>query len=287
MPAHLSRLRSCVIGWPIGHSRSPLIHNYWLKTYGLEGEYVKQPVAPEELAEFLSNLAARGYLGCNVTVPHKEHAARLVTLADSLTRKLAAVNTIYLDNGRLMGTNTDGFGFMTNLAAAVPGFDCRGGSALVLGAGGAARAIAGALLDAGVARLLLCNRSLERARSLEAVFGEKLLALPWADAPAAMRDSDLLVNATSLGMEGRPPLSLPLAALPFSAVVCDIVYVPLETALLRQARSRGNAAVDGLGMLLHQARPAFEKWYGIRPEVTPDLRRIVESDILGTPIKPA
>jgi shikimate dehydrogenase len=283
MPARVSELRSCVIGWPIGHSRSPLIHNYWLKKYGIAGEYIKQPVSPNELEAFLSSLVARGFLGCNVTVPHKERAAKNVTLADPLTRKLAAVNTLYLDDGMLMGTNTDGFGFIRNLAAAAPDFDCRGSSALLLGAGGAARAIAGALLDAGLGKLVICNRSLERAHAVAGVFGENIIASPWDGAPSAMGDIDLLVNATALGMEGKPPLDLSLEALPRSAVVCDIVYVPLETPLLRQARGRGNRTVDGLGMLLHEACPAFEKWYGIRPEVTTALRRIVESDILAKP----
>jgi shikimate dehydrogenase len=281
MPARVSELRSCVIGWPIGHSRSPLIHNYWLKQYGIAGEYIKQPVSPEELEAFLSNFAARGFLGCNVTVPHKERAAKFVTLADPLSRKLSAVNTVYLQNGMPMGTNTDGFGFTKNLAGAVPDFECRGSSALLLGAGGAARAIAGALLDAGLAKLVICNRSLERARAIVSVFGESVIASPWDGASSTMRETDLLINATSLGMEGRPPLDLSLEALPRSAVVCDIVYVPLETPLLRQARGRGNRTVDGLGMLLHQACPAFEKWYGIRPEVTTALRRIVESDVLA------
>ncbi|MGH6874132.1 MAG: shikimate dehydrogenase family protein, partial [Aestuariivirgaceae bacterium] len=204
MPARISQLRSCVIGWPIGHSRSPLIHNYWLNHYGLKGEYVKQPVSPDELEVFLSSLAARGFLGCNVTVPHKEHAAKFVTLADPLTRRLFAVNTIYLQNGMPMGTNTDGFGFMKNLAAAIPDFECRGSSALLLGAGGAARAIAGALLDAGLGKLFICNRSLERAHALAKLFGEKITPLSWDRIPLAMRGTDLLVNATSLGMENRP-----------------------------------------------------------------------------------
>lgn len=281
MPARVSQLRSCVIGWPIGHSRSPLIHNYWLKHYDLAGEYIKQPVSPDELEVFLSSLAERGFLGCNVTVPHKEHAAKFVTLADRLTRKLSAVNTIYLQDGMPMGTNTDGFGFMTNLAAAIPDFECRGGSALLLGAGGAARAIAGALLDAGLGKLVLCNRSLDRARVVASVLGEKIIVSAWDRISLAMRDMDLLVNATPLGMEGKPSLDLSLETLPRSAVVCDIVYVPLETSLLRQARGRGNRTVDGLGMLLHQARPAFEKWYGVWPEVTTALRRIVESDIVA------
>ena len=281
MPARVSELRSCVIGWPIGHSRSPLIHNYWLRHYEIAGEYTKQPVSPDELEEFLSSLAARGFIGCNVTVPHKEPAGKFVTLADALTRQLSAVNTIYLENGVLMGTNTDGFGFMKNLAAEVPDYECRGSSALLLGAGGAARAIAGALLHAGLGQLIICNRSLERARVLAEIFGENSVAMPWHSAPSAMADIDLLVNATALGMEGKPPLVLSLETLPRSAVVCDIVYVPLETPLLRQARGRGNPTVDGLGMLLYQACPAFEKWYGIRPEVTTALRRIVENDILS------
>jgi shikimate dehydrogenase len=281
MPARVSELRSCVIGWPIGHSRSPLIHNYWLRHYGIAGEYIKQPISPDELETFLSSLAARGFLGCNVTVPHKEAAGKFVTLADALTRQLSAVNTIYLENGVLMGTNTDGFGFMKNLAAEVPDYECRGSSALLLGAGGAARAIAGALLHAGLGQLIICNRSLERARVLAEIFGENSVAMPWHSAPSAMADIDLLVNATALGMEGKPPLVLSLETLPRSAVVCDIVYVPLETPLLRQARGRGNPTVDGLGMLLYQACPAFEKWYGIRPEVTTALRRIVENDILS------
>jgi len=283
MPARIGKLRSCVIGWPIGHSRSPLIHNYWLKHYGIAGEYIKQPVSPYELETFLSSLAARGFLGCNVTVPHKERAAKFVTLADDLTRKLSAVNTLYLESGVLMGTNTDAFGFMKNLAAEIPDYECRGSSALLLGAGGAARAIAGALLHAGLGKLVICNRSLERARALASIFGENIIAATWDSAPSAMGDIDLLVNATALGMEGQPPLDLSLETLPRSAVVCDIVYVPLETPLLRQARGRGNRTVNGLGMLLHQACPAFEKWYGIRPEVTTALRRIVESDILAQP----
>jgi shikimate dehydrogenase len=283
MPARVNELRSCVIGWPISHSRSPLIHNYWLNHYGIAGEYIKQPVSPGELEAFLCSLGARGFLGCNVTVPHKERTAQFVTLADPLTRKLFAVNTLYLENGVLMGTNTDGFGFIKNLAAAVPDFGCRGSSALLLGAGGAARAIAGALLHAGLGKLVICNRSLERARAVASIFGGNIIAAPWDSATSAMRDIDLLVNATALGMEGKPPLDLSLETLPRSAVVCDIVYVPLETPLLRQARGRGNRTVDGIGMLLHQACPAFEKWYGIRPEVTTALRRKVENDILAQP----
>jgi shikimate dehydrogenase len=283
MSAKLKPGRCCVIGWPIYHSRSPLIHNYWLKLYRLAGEYTREPVAPEELGGFLKNLKARGYIGCNVTVPHKERAAALVTLADSLTRKLGAVNTVFFDNSTVMGTNTDGFGFLANLRSVVPDFSLVDGHAMILGAGGAARAIIGALLDAGIRIITVCNRSNERAEALVDCFGSKVRPLPWSAAADATASVDLLVNAAPLGMQGHPELVIPIDTLPRSAVVYDIVYVPLETTLLRRARARGNRTVDGLGMLLHQARPAFEKWFGIRPEVTAELRQLVEHDILASP----
>jgi shikimate dehydrogenase len=283
MLAKLTVKRSCVVGWPIAHSRSPLIHNYWLKLYSLEGEYTKEAVPPDGLQAFLQNLETRGFIGCNVTVPHKEAAAKLVTLADAQTRRLAAVNTIYRDGSALMGINTDGFGFAANLTTAVADLDLAGRRAMVLGAGGAARAVVGALLEMGVERLFLTNRSLDRAEALAKCFGPRLNPLPWQSAPAAMPSVQLLVNATSLGMQGNPELDISIAGLPVSAVVYDIVYVPLETALLRRARVRGHRTVDGLGMLLHQARPAFEKWYGVRPAVTAELRELLRHDILRQP----
>jgi shikimate dehydrogenase len=280
MPLELRR--SCVIGWPVKHSRSPLIHNYWLKLYGIAGEYTAEPVARGDLAKFLDNLVRRGYVGCNVTVPLKEQAASLVCLADPLTRKLAAVNTIFIENSVLMGTNTDGFGFIAHLKASVPEFQTIGRNAMVLGAGGAARAIIAALLNAGMQKVIACNRSLDRAASLVETFGHQVEPISLVDAEASMAEIDLLVNTTSLGMQGMPKLDLSLQNLPRAAVVYDIVYVPLETDLLTRAKQLGNRTVDGLGMLLHQARPAFEKWFGIGPEVTPELRRLVAQDITAS-----
>jgi shikimate dehydrogenase len=280
MLAKLKPMRSCVIGWPVAHSRSPLIHNYWLKHYRLEGEYTKEAVAPGELPSFLQSLESRGFIGCNVTVPHKEEAARLVTPADSLTRRLAAVNTIYRDGSRLLGTNTDGFGFTAHLAASLPGLHLAGQRVLLLGAGGAARAIAGALLDMQIDKLFIANRTFDRAAALADCFGPRLEPVQWRSASSSMSGIQLFVNATSLGMLGKPELDISLADLPASAVVCDIVYVPLETELLRRARARGLRTVDGLGMLLHQACPAFEKWYGVAPAVTAELRELLIQDIL-------
>jgi shikimate dehydrogenase len=280
MPAKLNQRRSCVIGWPIGHSRSPLIHNYWLKLYGLEGEYTREPVTPGELETFLKSMQQRGYIGCNVTVPLKEQTASLVALADPLTRKLAAVNTVFIDNSTVLGTNTDGLGFTENLKSVVSDFDPINRHIMILGAGGAARAIIAALLDMGVRTVFVCNRSIERVKALVDCFGAEIRPLSWANAAEVMASVDLLVNATSLGMAGKPELDISIDALPRSAVVYDIVYVPLETALLRRARARGHRTVDGLGMLLHQARPGFEKWFGVRPDVTAELRQLVERDIL-------
>jgi shikimate dehydrogenase len=285
MPAKLNQRRSCIIGWPVDHSRSPLIHNYWLKLYGLEGEYTREPVAPEELESFFKNLQHLGYVGCNVTVPLKEQAASLVTLADPLTRKLGAVNTVFIDKSAMLGTNTDGFGFTENLKSMMPDFDPANRHVMILGAGGAARAIIGALLAMHVQTVFLCNRSVERAKALVDCFGARIRPLSLIQATEVMASVDLLVNATSLGMAGKPELDISIDALPRSAVVCDIVYVPLETALLRRARARGHRTVDGLGMLLHQARPGFEKWFGIRPDVTAELRQLVENDIQTTSLK--
>jgi shikimate dehydrogenase len=226
-------------------------------------------------------LQQRGYVGCNVTIPHKERAAELVVKADALSRRTGAVNTIYVENATLMGANTDGFGFIENLKACAPDLNLAGSRAMILGAGGAAKAILAALLDLGTGRIVLCNRSLSRGQALAQSFGPAVEALDWSAASHAMADVSLLVNATSLGMAGKPELEISLKALPKAAIVYDIVYVPLETALLRLARARGHPAVDGLGMLLHQARPGFEKWFGVSPEVTPELRRRVEQHILG------
>jgi shikimate dehydrogenase len=286
MSAELKLRRSCVIGWPVAHSRSPLIHNYWLNRYGLQGEYTKELVSPEDLGSFLSEFRNRGFVGCNVTIPHKERAAKFVTLADSQTQKLGAVNTLYFDGAKLMGANTDGFGFMQNLLSTVPNIQTTGTRVTILGAGGAARSIVCALLEMGAGAIYLCNRSLDRATALAQSLGALIEPLPWKAAAEAMSKSDLLVNATPLGMKGMPQLDISIDALPLSSVVYDIVYVPLETALLRRARVHGHRTVDGLGMLLHQARPGFEKWFGVRPVVTDELRRLVEQDIHNSAAPP-
>jgi shikimate dehydrogenase len=271
--------RSCIIGWPVEHSRSPLIHNYWLKHYRLEGEYLKEAVPPEKLDAFLATLRERGYVGCNVTIPHKERTAELVKAANDMTRKLAAVNTVYFEGEEIMGTNTDAHGFAAHLRSSLPDLNLAGADAMVLGAGGAARSVLAALLGEGVRRIYICNRSVDRARALARSFGPAIEALDWHRASQAMAGIDLLVNATALGMAGKPELDLSLDSLPRKAVVYDIVYVPLATSLLKHARHIGHRTVDGLGMLLHQAQPAFERWFGLRPEVTPELRHLIEQDI--------
>lgn len=265
--------RACVIGWPVEHSRSPAIHGYWLAHYGIDGAYVKEAVAAEDFPAFLSSLSKHGYVGANVTLPHKEAALRAVQEADTAARAIGAVNTVWLDErGALRGSNTDAYGFMTNLDSSAP--DWREGCdvAMVLGAGGAARAILHGLIEAGIPRILLTNRTVAKAETLARDFGDPVEVVPWEDKDSALSACRLLVNTTSLGMAGQPPLDIMVTALPANAVVTDIVYVPLETPLLAEARARGLTTVDGLGMLLHQAVPGFERWFGVRPEVTPDLR---------------
>jgi len=273
-------VRACVIGWPVEHSRSPSIHRYWLAQYGIEGAYEKMAVRPEELAEFLGQLAAQGYAGANVTLPHKEAALRAAESADAAATAIGAANTLWLDpDGTLHASNTDAYGFMTNLDAEAPGWNDAGRPVMVLGAGGAARAILHGLLGAGATRILLANRTAERAEVLARAFGPAVELVEWKDRNRALAGCGLLVNATSLGMTGKQRLEIDLAALPNDAVVADIVYSPLETELLAAARARGNRVVDGLGMLLHQAVPGFERWFGVRPEVTPELRAHVAASL--------
>jgi shikimate dehydrogenase len=275
--------RACVIGWPVEHSRSPLIHRYWLKHYGIDGDYVKEAVRPEELARFLGSLGARGYAGANVTLPHKEAALRAAESADEAAMAIGAANTLWLDpDGTLHASNTDAYGFMTNLEAEAPDWNAGRRPVMLLGAGGAARAILHGLLAAGVSRILLANRTRDRAEDLAEAFGEAVEMVDWADRNRALQGCGLLVNATSLGMTGKEALDVDLAALPNDAVVADIVYSPLETDLLAAARARGNRVVDGLGMLLHQAVPGFERWFGVRPEVTPELRAHVAASLGAT-----
>jgi shikimate dehydrogenase len=265
--------RACVIGWPVEHSRSPMIHRYWLGQYRIDGAYEKEAVRPEDLASFLGSLAARGYVGANVTLPHKEAALRLAAVADEAARAIGAANTLWLDQaGRLCAGNTDAYGFVTNLDAEASDWNDRRRPVMVLGAGGAARAILHGLLSEGATHILLANRTRSRAEDLAQEFGPSVTVVDWADRARALSGAGLLVNATSLGMTGKEKLDLDLKALPLDAVVADIVYSPLETELLAGARARGNRTVDGLGMLLYQAVPGFERWFGVRPEVTPELR---------------
>lgn len=272
--------RACVIGWPIRHSRSPLIHGYWLKRYGVNGSYDKRAVAPEELADFLGHLAEHGLAGCNVTLPHKEQAFRLADVADDAARAVEAANTLWLEAGQLHASNTDTYGFMTHLAASAPRWNAARLPVVLLGAGGAARAILHGLLQGGAREVRLVNRTRARAEQLATHYGSEVAVIDWAERERTLTDCGLLVNTTQLGMEGSPELELSLSRLATDAVVADIVYAPLETRLLAAARARGSIAVDGLGMLLHQAVPGFERWFGVRPEVTPELREIIVADLL-------
>jgi shikimate dehydrogenase len=275
--------RAGVIGWPVEHSRSPAIHNHWLKHYGIEGSYEAVPVRPQDLEAFLGSLRRHGYAGANVTLPHKEHALRVADTADAAAKAIGAANTLWLDAaGRLHASNTDAYGFMTNLEQQAPGWNKKRRPVVVLGAGGAARAILYGLIEAGASKILLSNRTIDRAEALAQSFGAIVQIVDWDDRNASLAGCGLLVNATSLGMTGQPPLDVELTALPSDAVVADIVYNPLRTPLLAAARARGNRAVDGLGMLLYQAVPGFERWFGVRPEVTPELKAEIAATLGST-----
>jgi shikimate dehydrogenase len=269
---------ACLIGWPAAHSRSPIIHKYWLKTFGIAGDYRIEAVKPEDFAAFIATLAERGYSGANVTIPHKEQALAL-SQADDRARAVGAANTLWLDGGVLRATNTDVEGFLGNLDAAAPGWDRRTREALVLGAGGSARAVVFGLIERGVETVHLVNRTLPRAEDLASRFGARVKPATWDRVAALLSTADLLVNTTSLGMKGQPPLDLDVSRLPDSAVVADNVYVPLDTPLLVSARQRGLRTADGLGMLLHQAVRGFSLWFGQRPQVTAELRALVEADL--------
>ncbi len=267
---------ACVIGDPIAHSRSPLIHSWWLEEYGINGSYGKERVTAEALPGFVSALG-EAYVGCNVTVPHKERALVLADEADDAAQAIGAANTLWREGGKIHAANTDGYGFLAHLEQTAPEWP-RDLPATVIGAGGAARAVVFALLGAGLPQVRLANRSLTRAKALATAFGARVRPIPWERRGKALEGAGLLVNATTLGMQGAPKLDLKLDALPASAVVYDIVYAPLMTDLLARAEARHNPAVDGLGMLLHQAAPAFERFFGILPEVTPALRaRLIQS----------
>ena len=270
---------ACLIGWPAAHSRSPLIHHHWLRTLGIEGGYTIEAIPPEGFAEFVQHLSGHGFVGANVTLPHKERALAL-SVPDARARAVGAANTLWYDGSELRSTNTDIEGFVDNLDASASGWDATG-DALVLGAGGSSRAVVFGLIERGIKRVHLANRTMERARALADQFGNAVQAIAWDTINEALPRTGLLVNTTSLGMRGQPPLELDVGLLPSSAIVADLVYVPLETALLKAARERGLKAADGLGMLLHQAVRGFELWFGQRPEVTPELRALAEADLRG------
>ena len=269
-----------IIGWPVSHSRSPGIHNYWIKKYGLTGAYVQLSVAPGTLNQAIPGLKALGFRGCNITLPHKVDALKLVDEIDALARRMGAMNTIVVQSdGSLKGFNHDGFGYIQSLLDAQPDWRADAGPITVLGAGGAARAVVLSLADCGAKEIRLLNRTDAKAGALAAEFGSPVKAVPWSDRHAALADAALLVNTTSQGMHGQPALELDLATLPRHALVSDVIYVPLETPLLAAARQRGNPTVNGLGMLLNQARPAFQAWFGVMPEITPELRRAIEATL--------
>jgi shikimate dehydrogenase len=270
--------RAFVVGHPIEHSRSPLIHGYWLREHGLDGSYQRLDVAPADFEVFLREFAARGFRGGNVTIPHKEAAFRLADTVTDRARRAAAVNTLWIEDGRIQGDNTDVFGFVANLDQQLgSSWQCR--TVLVLGGGGAARGVLAGLLERATDRILVANRTAEKAEDVAALDRGRIQPIAWPEISDRLSTVDLLVNTTSLGMKGQPGLDINLSRLPPHAVVTDVVYVPLETPLLAAARSRGLRTVDGLGMLLHQAIPGFARWFGVIPEVTPELRALIEADL--------
>ena len=279
MSAEARPRAACLIGWPATHSRSPLIHHYWLRTLGITGGYVIEAVPPEGFADFLLRLGARGFVGANVTIPHKERAVAL-SVPDERARAVGAANTLWYEGGELRSTNTDVEGFINNLDAAAPGWD-KTEDALVVGAGGSSRAVVFGLLERGMTRVHLANRTFERAKALSGEFGDNVHPIKWPDIADVLPRAGLLVNTTSLGMPREPALKIDVGRLPPHAVVSDLVYVPLETPLLSTATARGLRTADGLGMLLHQAVRGFELWFGERPQVTPELRALVEADLTG------
>jgi shikimate dehydrogenase len=268
-----------IFGWPISHSRSPRLHGYWLEQYGIDGAYLPLPVAPPDLAAAVRSLVNLGFRGVNVTLPHKEAALALCDRLSERAMRIGAVNTMVFSESGIDGDNTDGYGFIENLRERAPGWSASAGPAVVLGAGGAARAAIDSLQQAGARDIRLVNRTTARAESLAEAFGNppaaRVEVVAWGDWSTALSEAALLVNTTALGMSGQPPLAIDLAALPPAATVYDIVYVPLQTALLQAAAARGNGVVDGLGMLLHQARPGFAAWFGVEPQVTEALRSFV------------
>jgi len=272
MSSHPSFGLAGVMGWPVTHSRSPLIHNHWIAQYGLKGAYVPLQVHIDKLADALRGLPALGFAGCNLTLPHKVEALKFVDRVDETARRMGAMNTVVVQpDGSLSGFNNDGAGYIQSLIDAQPGWRADAGPITVLGAGGAARAVVLSLADRGAKEIRLLNRTFQKAQDLATEFGAPVHAIPWEQRDAALADAALLVNTTSQGMAGQPALEISLDQLPKTALVSDVIYIPLETPLLKAARERGNPTVNGLGMLLNQARPAFKAWFGVMPEITPEL----------------
>jgi shikimate dehydrogenase len=269
---------ACIIGWPVDHSRSPLIHNYWLKTYSIAGEYRREAVPPDEFDAFVQSLAARDYVGANVTVPHKEKALAF-SLPDERAKAVGAANTLWIAGGFLHATNTDVEGFLDNLDACAPQWDRGLDNAVVVGAGGAAHAVVYALLTRRIERITVVNRTPQRAEGLRQRFLERLQVAPWEQLDDLLGEATLFVNTTTLGMAGQPELGVDVGRLPSHAVVADLVYVPLVTPLIKAAKAKGLRTADGLGMLLHQAVRGFELWFGRKPEVTAELRALAEADL--------
>jgi len=269
---------ACIIGWPVEHSRSPLIHNYWLKTYGIAGEYRREAVPPDEFETFVQSLAARDYVGANVTVPHKEKALAY-SLADERALAVGAANTLWIAGGFLHATNTDVEGFLNNLDACAPQWDRDLSNVVVLGAGGAAHAVVYALLTRSVEHITVVNRTPQRAEVLRGRFLDRLQVAPWEQLNDLLGEAALFVNTTTLGMAGQPELEVDVGRLPSHAIVADLVYVPLVTPLIKAAKAKGLRTADGLGMLLHQAVRGFELWFGKKPEVTAELRALAEADL--------
>jgi len=277
--AHPDRyLLAGVMGWPVMHSRSPKIHNYWLARYGLVGSYLPFAIKAGGLDAALRALAPLGFAGCNLTIPHKEAAFAIVDRVDPLARRIGAVNCVVVaPDGTLDGYNHDGFGYIESILEAAPNWHADAGPIVVIGAGGGARAVLVSLADRGAREIRIVNRTAARAQELAREFGAPIRVFAWEERHAALAGAAMLVNTTSLGMVGQPPLDITLDLLPTAAIVSDIVYVPRYTPLLAAAQVRGHRVVNGLGMLLHQARPAFHAWFGVMPEVTPELRAMIEA----------
>jgi shikimate dehydrogenase len=279
--AHPERtLLAGVMGWPVMHSRSPMLHNYWFKKHELVGAYLPLAIEPDGIGPALRALKPLGFAGCNLTIPHKETAMAFMDEIDKTAKRIGAISCVVVrKDGSLKGSNNDGYGYIESILEEVPGWRADAGPIVIMGAGGGARAVSLSLADRGAKDIRIINRSPARAESLAREFGSPMKAVAWEDRQMALEDAAMVVNTTSQGMVGQTPLDLSLAKLPKHALVSDIVYIPKETPLLRDARERGNRTINGLGMLLHQGRPAFRDWFGILPDVTSDLRAMMEATI--------